>query len=55
MIIAVKSYVFESFDVFHQVFAASLLGHLQSYKRYYLFSVKVLSAKHVHHVVLCRD
>ena len=55
MIISIKDYVSEPFDVFHQIFATSLLSCFQSCKHYCLFSMKVLSAKYIHHVIPCWD
>ena len=55
MIITVKCYVPEPFDIFHQVFTAPLLGCLQSCKCYCFFSMEVFCAKYVHHVIPCWD
>ena len=51
MVVAVKCYVPEPLDVFHQILVIPLLGRLQGCERYCFLSVEVLSAKYIHHVI----
>ena len=55
MVIAIKGYVSDPLDVFHEVLTIPLLGALQGCKYYCFFSMKVFAAKDIHHVIPCGD
>ena len=55
MVIVIKGYVPKPFDVLHQVFAVFLLSVLQGREHHCFFSVEILGAEYIYHIISSWD